>query len=234
MQITIVDTGSTISILYLWRNLSFDLCLGFSDCSGYHARGYRRSGVYVIHPTGATKSVKVACHMTKDGGWTIIQRRFNGSLDFNRNWTDYTLGFGDAQEELWLGNYLIHLLTSNHNYSLDINMIDIYNQTWTATYDSFNVSDPSSEFRIYTNGYHGNATDGMNYSQSMAFSTIDNDNDASGMNCPFFYEAGWWYKHCQICNLNGRYNIGFVWFDMNVSDYIQLQASVMKISRTVV
>lgn len=171
--------------------------------------------------------------MTNDGGWTIIQRRFDGSLDFNRNWTDYALGFGEVDSEYWLGNYLTYLLTSHFNYSLEISMTDIYNDQWSAIYDSFYLSDSNTEFRIYVDGYHGNATDGMSYSDNMAFSTIDNDNDASGMNCPFYYEAGWWYKHCQICNLNGRYDIGFVWFNMNISDYIQLKSSVMKIKRTV-
>jgi len=47
------------------------------------------------------------------GGWTIIQRRFDGSLDFDRSWREYKRGFGqwqcDSVGELWLGNEQIHL-----------------------------------------------------------------------------------------------------------------------------
>lgn len=169
--------------------------------------------------------------MTEHGGWTVFQHRFDGSVDFNQNWTDYALGFGSVDSEYWLGNYLIHLLTSNNNYSLNISMVDHDNATWIASYDNFSITDADEEFRISVSGYHGNATDGMEYSNKMAFSTVNNDNDASSVNCAFYYEAGWWYKHCQICNLNGRYGIGFVWFNKNTSDYIRLKSSVMKIKR---
>lgn len=33
----------------------------------------------------------------------MIQRRYNGSILFNRTWTEYEDGFGDPQIDLWLG-----------------------------------------------------------------------------------------------------------------------------------
>ncbi|XP_053380478.1 angiopoietin-2-like [Mercenaria mercenaria] len=200
-----------------------------TDCSEYYDRGYRKSGVYVIHPEGATISSQVTCHMTQDGGWTVIQQRFDGSVDFRRNWTDYVRGFGQVDSEYWIGNYLINLLTTNKNNSLQISMTDIDNNIWSANYDNFSVLLPNNKYTLYISGYSGNVTDAMSYSTNMGFSTRDRDNDASSTNCAFYYESGWWFKHCQMCNLNGRYNIGFMWFNQDTSGWIRLKSSVMKI-----
>ena len=34
----------------------------------------------------------------------VFLRRQNGKLEFFRNWRNYTAGFGNAEEEFWLGN----------------------------------------------------------------------------------------------------------------------------------
>ena len=44
------------------------------------------------------------CDMdTEGGGWLVIQRRINGSVDFYRNWTDYVYGFGDLDGSFGTG-----------------------------------------------------------------------------------------------------------------------------------
>lgn len=199
------------------------------DCDEYYQRGYKKSGVHVIHPVGADFSRHVMCHMTENGGWTVIQQRFNGSVDFQRNWTDYAKGFGNADSEYWFGNYLVHLLTAHENYSLNVVMVDSDENTWTATYDDFSVSLPEDKYTLHVEGYSGNATDSLGYLSGMAFSTRDRDNDASSTNCAFFYQSGWWYKHCQTCNLNGRYDIGMVWFNQETNSWMRMKSTVMQI-----
>ncbi|KAL3870761.1 hypothetical protein ACJMK2_038804 [Sinanodonta woodiana] len=200
-----------------------------TDCQGYYHRGYRESGIFIIHPVNFSSSLQVACDFSDNSGWTIIQQRLDGSLDFKRNWTEYKNGFGSVSGTYWLGNEVIHSLTKNRNYSLHIEMMDVSKQYWYAEYNYFSVKSEEEKYTLNIDGYHGNATDAFSYSNSMAFSTFDRDNDASSTHCGFYYEVGWWYKHCQSCNLNGRYNLGLVWFNSNWKDWIELRTSVMKI-----
>ena len=58
-------------------------------------------------------SLQVYCDMeTNGGGWTVFQRRQDGSVNFYRNWTDNENGFdGNLTGEFWLGPSKIHCLT---------------------------------------------------------------------------------------------------------------------------
>lgn len=71
------------------------------------------------------------------GGWTVIQRRLDGSVSFDRNWRDYRDGFGDLHSEFWLGNDHIHDLSSQGEYSLRIHLQDWSNKHKHALYQSF-------------------------------------------------------------------------------------------------
>ncbi|XP_076071976.1 microfibril-associated glycoprotein 4-like [Mytilus galloprovincialis] len=71
-----------------------------------------KSGVYMIYPVGS-RPFDVYCKLINQGkAWTVIQRRFNGKINFNRTWKDYEYGFGTINGEHWLGNDKIHILTS--------------------------------------------------------------------------------------------------------------------------
>ncbi|KFW75907.1 Angiopoietin-2, partial [Manacus vitellinus] len=71
------------------------------------------------------------------GGWTVIQRRQDGSVDFNRTWSEYRDGFGALSGEFWLGNDHIHRLTSQGDYSLRIDLEDWNNKHKHAFYQLF-------------------------------------------------------------------------------------------------
>ena len=62
------------------------------DCLEFKQSGYHRDGVYFVHQH-RYKTIEVFCDMTTDGGgWTVFQRRVDGSVDFHRDWEMYKVG----------------------------------------------------------------------------------------------------------------------------------------------
>ncbi|XP_066270927.1 angiopoietin-2-like [Branchiostoma lanceolatum] len=77
----------------------------FDDCSEIHTAyatliGQVSSGVHSIKSVNVDNPVSVYCDQATDGGgWTVIQRRFDGSLEFFRWIRAYQEGFGDSSGE---------------------------------------------------------------------------------------------------------------------------------------
>ncbi|NXG42662.1 ANGP4 protein, partial [Psilopogon haemacephalus] len=108
------------------------------DCASVYYNGLRRSGIYNIMPAVGGMPIEVLCEMdTEGGGWTVIQRRQDGSVDFNRTWNEYKEGFGDLHGEFWIGNENIHKLTSQGDYSLRIDLEDWNSKHKHAFYQVF-------------------------------------------------------------------------------------------------
>ncbi|XP_076084910.1 fibrinogen-like protein A [Mytilus galloprovincialis] len=159
------------------------------------------SGVYQIFPT-KTEGVKAYCDMDTDGGgWTVIQKRYDGSVKFKRTWTEYENGFGNVNGEYWLGNTFIHRLTSSGTYELRIDLTNKSNKKYYAKYKTFVVGDASSQYKLKIGGYSGDAGDALNYSNGMKFSTVDKDNDLHSSNCAKS-NGPWWFKACSYSALN--------------------------------
>ena len=180
---------------------------------------------------------------TSDGGWTVIQKRFDGSTDFYRNWIDYQEGFGDLNSEFWAGLQLVHQLTQTGNWVLRIDLEDFDDTTAYAEYQPFQVGGAESNYTLTIGSYSGTAGDSMVWHQSKSslnntpFSTYDRDNDDSSRHCAANYREGaWWYRHCARSNLNGRYlgqsgngNTAMLWYSWKENQ--SLKKSEMKIRR---
>lgn len=95
-----------------------------SDCQDVYDRGYRVSSVYEIQPEGAAQSDGVYCEMNNGSGWTLVQRRVDGSVSFKRDWRDYQHGFGGAYGEHWVGTETLHRLTTQRPCRLRVDLWD--------------------------------------------------------------------------------------------------------------
>ena len=154
--------------------------------------------------------LQVYCDMsTNGGGWTVFQRRMDGTVDFYRNWTTYAKGFGDLDGEFWLGLDKIHRLTAASSISLRIELKDFDGAERFAQYSLFKVGNAVTKYTMNVSGYSGNAGDSMSSHSNTKFSTRDQDNDKwPPGECAIRGKAGWWYTSCHVSNLNGLYLVG--------------------------
>ena len=146
--------------------------------------------------------------MSNGGGWTVFQRRMDGTVNFYLNWADYNKGFGDLNGEFWLGLNKINRLTAAQSTSLRVDMEDFAGNKRYATYSTFKVGNAVTEYKLTVSGYGGNAGDSLSYHNGMKFSTKDNDNDKISGNCAIIYKGAWWHYKCHQSNLNGLYLVG--------------------------
>ena len=147
--------------------------------------------------------------MSTDGGWTVFQRRMDGTVDFYRNWSEYVRGFGDLDGEFWLGLSKIHRLTNRMTSSLQVDLEGFDGKAKYARYSKFYVNGPDTKYTLAVSGYSGNAGDALTSHSGYNFTTYDQDNDASPVNCGVTMSGAWWYRNCHISNLNGLYLIAF-------------------------
>jgi len=224
------------------RNLNGNVA-GFS-CADLYKKGLRQNGIYYLQITG-TKFwyLKVFCDMeTVGGGWTVIQRRDDYGLpreSFHRDWDDYKYGFGRPDQEVWLGNENIHLLTRSNEYEMRVELEDFDGNKRFAQYGKFGLGSEKDKYRLEIGDYQGDAGDSLNdpwYGSNMRpFSTYNNDNDRSSLNCASMLKGGWWWKSCGR-GLNGLYmsdpndltaRQGIVWFRWKGWDYTLKRATMM-------
>ncbi|XP_060666674.1 fibrinogen-like protein 1 isoform X1 [Drosophila nasuta] len=139
-------------------------------------------------------------------GWTVIQRRKDASESFNRGWTDYRRGFGNLENNFFIGLEKLYLLTSQKPHELYIYLKSSDNEVRHVKYSLFKIAGESENYKLLSVGIpSGNAEDSMAVHVGMMFSTYDRDNDKTGDNCASDWNSGWWFNSCFHGNLNGIY-----------------------------
>jgi len=132
--------------------------------------------------------------------------------DFNRTWEEYKQGFGGVRGEHWIGNRILHALTSLPltQWEALILLKDWRGNQATASYKNFSVGSEADQFRLTASGFDhatelgDTAGDGLAFHDQSAFSTYDRDNDQyHGSHCGQQFGAGWWFRQCHVALLTG-------------------------------
>ncbi|XP_077412011.1 tenascin-R isoform X4 [Vanacampus margaritifer] len=198
-----LDTSAVVSTTFITGSRLFATP---QNCAQHLLNGETLSGVYTIYINrDPSQGVQVYCDMSTDeGGWIVFQRRQNGLTDFSRKWSDYRVGFGNLEDEFWLGLDNIQRVSAQGRYELRIDMKDGQESVY-ANYDKFSLGDARNLYKLRIGEYNGTAGDSLSYHQGRPFSTKDRDNDIAVTNCALSYKGAWWYKNCHRANLNGKY-----------------------------
>ena len=195
------------------------------DCLEFKQYGIKTNGIYKVHQN-ILKIIQVYCDEEKDGGgWTVIQRRNDGSVNFYRNWESYKRGFGQLQNEFWLGNENIFTMSLQGLYprgsELRIDLINWKNVKRYAKYKKFQIGNADTNYMLHVGDFTGTVTDELKAHNLKMFSTFDKDNDgdASG-SCATRHHGGWWFSGCYRVNLNGLFYPGG---DMNIRSNVNIK-----------
>ncbi|KAK1785532.1 hypothetical protein P4O66_018893, partial [Electrophorus voltai] len=159
------------------------------DCQHVLDSGESTSGIYLLRPRNSNRLLQAWCeHGHAEGGWTVIQRRQDGSVNFFRTWDQYKQGFGNLDGEYWLGLEHLYWLTSQASYKLRVVLEDWQGRQVFAEYDSFRLEPESDWYRLRLGNYEGTAGDSLSWHSDKAFTTLDRDKDTySGrlrLSCP--------------------------------------------------
>ncbi|XP_056870375.1 angiopoietin-related protein 2-like isoform X1 [Takifugu flavidus] len=209
------------------------------DCQHVLDSGENTSGIYLLRPQGTNRLLQAWCEQSRaQGGWTVIQKRQDGSVNFFRTWEQYKLGFGNLDGEYWLGLEHLYWITKQAQYKLRVMLEDWQGRQVFAEYDSFSLEPESDWYRLRLGQYSGNAGDSLSWHNNKAFTTLDRDKDSyTAGNCAHYQKGGWWYHMCAHSNLNGvwyrgghyrsRYQDGVYWAEFHGGSYSLKRVSMM-------
>ena len=218
--ITLIVLVSSVGIVLVYGEcLTNDAPIESCCCLGYNNTHFnaKSSGVYTIANFCGVKcsNTRAYCDTTSGGGgWLVVQRRQDGSIDFNRGWVDYEDGFGSLTGEFWYGLRPLYCLTNQGQWEMRIDFTLTDGTKSYLSYSSFRVGTASSNYqlsiskfnRITSSDPFSDAEESLN---GMSFTTKDKDNDRwRNHNCAVHSVGdvgGWWYRSCSAIFLNNQY-----------------------------
>ena len=211
--ILLLVTG-TVAVT-LVQGSSIKNCCNVATKHYYFSTDRKPSTVYtIVDLCGQGTRVQGYCDtITDGGGWLVVQRRQDGSVEFNRFWWEYEMGFGSLTGEFWYGLRALHCLTGQSGWEMRMDIKLANGTNIFLQYEQFKVASAKDKYKLTVGGFQGTTTDPMAYHNGMNFTTRDSDNDPWGWgNCAMDNwgsnepTGGWWYNQCDIIHPNVLYN----------------------------
>ncbi|XP_076810425.1 angiopoietin-4-like [Clavelina lepadiformis] len=209
------------SIEFAENARKFVISAGFlKECTSIYASGSTSSGIYPIWLKERFQFTYVYCDMelvSTKKGWTTIQRRINGEVNFNRGWDDYVRGFGNPRGEFWLGLENIYRFsrqtttvsegfTSIITPDLGIDLEDWDGFSTFLQYEIYFFGSKKSNYYSTVFSLNGRGCFDGSPIYFGEFSTPDADNDDVDQSyCGEDMKSGWWIHRCLQSNLNAPY-----------------------------
>ena len=190
-------------------------CCELSSLNFTFARGTGTPGVYLLDNFCGYDRIKAAAYCDTSnggGGWLVVQRRQDGSVDFNRTWQEYEDGFGKLTSEFWYELKALHCLTGQGDWEMRMDIKLANGTNIFLQYEQFKVASAKDKYKVTVGGFQGTTTDPMAHHNGMNFTTKDGDNNDNydgscalllGLKEPL---GGWWYNSCSHITPNIIYN----------------------------
>ena len=237
--ITLIVLVSSVGIVLVYGEcLTNDAPIESCCCLGYNNTHFnaKSSGVYTIANFCGVKcsNTRAYCDTSSGGGgWLVVQRRKDGSVDFNRSWVDYEDGFGSLTGEFWYGLRPLHCLTNQGKWEMRFDVTYSDGTKHYFSYPSFRVGPASSNYTLNVIFKH-TFTDPLSSHplHGSSFTTKDKDNDTWNRgNCAVKNSGGWWYLHCSHIHINDQYNVsdGIRIYNRGTNTWYSLIFTEMKI-----
>ena len=198
-----------------------DDCLFITNCCDLRLKHFFTFGRKAV--TSGTYLIKNFCRKNNSilaeaycdncnggGGWLVVQRRQDGSVDFNRGWREYEDGFGKLTGEFWYGLKALHCLTGQGSWEMRMDIKLANGTNIFLQYEQFKVASAKDKYKLTVGRFQGITTDPMAAHNGMYFTTKDQDNDKWSKNCAIDNwsktpTGGWWHKDCSNVQLNTLY-----------------------------
>ena len=197
------------------KNISITSCCDVSKSFFTFGRNAAASGVYVLKNFCGDDCIVADAYCDTSnggGGWLVVQRRQDGSVDFNRTWLEYEDGFGKLTGEFWYGLRALHCLTGQGGWEMRMDIKLANGTNIFLQYEQFKVASAKDKYKLTVGGFQGTTTDPMAHHNRMYFTTKDSDNDQwGGGNCATdnwgdsIPTGGWWYNRCDHIHPNVFY-----------------------------
>ena len=160
------------------------------------------SGIYLIENFCGKNCLNAEAYCDTSsggGGWLVVQRRQDGSVDFNRTWLEYEDGFGKLSSEFWYGLKALHCLTGQGGWEMRMDVTLVNGTSIIFQYKQFQVASAKDKYKLTVGRFHGTTYDPVSAHSGKYFTTKDRDNDKHrNSNCALWSRetGGWWYVSC--------------------------------------